>query len=89
MNTTDSAVRRELKGFIDKIPEQNLEILRPILSYFAKNQEINDSLVIETDLTKEEKVIIQAGRKERMEHPENFTPWAAIKAEIDKETNKI
>ena len=37
--------------------------------------------VIETNLTAEEKAVIKAGRKERKEHPENFTPWATVKAE--------
>ena len=37
-------------------------------------------IVIETNLTADEKAVIKAGRKERKEHPENFTPWATIKA---------
>jgi hypothetical protein len=78
MNTT--AVRKELKRFIDAIPESNLEIVRPMLSFLAGYQ-ANKTLVIETDLTAEEKAVIKAGRKERKEHPENFTPWATIKAE--------
>ena len=77
MNTT--AVRRELKCYIDAIPESNLEIIRPMLSFLAGNQ--TKTLVIETDLTVEEKAVIKAGRNERKEHPENFTPWAAVKAE--------
>jgi hypothetical protein len=78
MNTT--AIRRELKRYIDAIPESNLEIVRPMLSFLAGNQAVNKTLAIETDLTAEEKAVIKAGRKERKEHPENFTPWATIKA---------
>jgi hypothetical protein len=75
MNTT--AVRRELKGYIDAIPDRNLEIVRPMLSFLANTQ--NEALVIETDLTAGEKAVIKAGRRERKEHPENFTPWAEIR----------
>ena len=38
-------------------------------------------ILFETNLTAEEKAVIKAGRKERKEHPENFTPWATVKAE--------
>ena len=84
MNTT--AVRKELKRYIDAIPESNLEIVRPMLSFLAGNQALSKTLVIETNLTAEEKVVINAGRKERKEHPENFTPWATVKA--DKNSRK-
>ena len=70
-------IRRELKRYIDAIPESNLEIVRPMLSYLAGTQAAQ--LVIETNLTADEKAVIKAGRKERKEHPENFTPWATIK----------
>ena len=78
MNVT--AVRRELKRYIDVIPENNLEIVRPMLSFLAGNQVVYESFVIEKKLTPDEKAVIRAGRKERAEHPENFTSWAAIKA---------
>ena len=80
------AIRRELKKYIDKIPESNLEIVRPVLSFLAEKQD--DRLVIETNLTTSEKAIIRAGRKERKEHPENFTPWATIKAESSNKIKK-
>jgi len=82
VNTTANTVRRELKHYIDVIPEPNLEIVRPMLSFLAGNQAMNEPLVIETNLTADEKAVIKAGRKERKEHPENFTPWATIKAGI-------
>ena len=75
MNAT--TIRRELKRYIDAIPESNLEIVRPMLSFLAESQNI----IIETNLTAKEKAIIKTGRKERKEHPENFTSWAAVKAE--------
>jgi hypothetical protein len=77
MNAT--AIRRELKRYIDAIPESNLEIVRPMLSFLAGKQ-TKEPLVIETNLTADEKAVVKAGRKERKEHPENFTPWSTIKA---------
>jgi hypothetical protein len=79
MDTTPTAIRGELKGYIDTIPDYNLEVVRPILSFLAKTPAADDPLVIETDLTTEEKNIIAAGRKERKEHPENFTPWKKVR----------
>ena len=78
MNTA-TAVRRELKSYIDAIPENNLEIVRPMLSFLAGTYPANESIVIETNLTVKEKAVVRAGRKERKEHPENFVPWSAIK----------
>jgi len=74
-----ATVRRELKNYIDAIPESNLEIVRPMLSFLAGNQAANGQLIIETNLTADERAVIKAGRKERKEHPENFTPWAQIR----------
>ena len=76
MNAT--TIRRELKRYIDAIPESNLEIVRPMLSFLAGNK-ANDPLVIETSLTADEKEVIKAGRKERKEHPENFTLWTEVR----------
>jgi len=75
-----ATIRRELKRYIDVIPESNLEIVRPMLSFLAGSHDINGPLVIETNLTADEKAVIKAGRRERKEHPENFTPWAHVKA---------
>ena len=75
-----ATIRRELKRYIDAIPESNLEIVRPMLSFLAGNQNKNEPLIIETNLTADEKAIIKAGRKERKKHPENFTSWTSIKA---------
>jgi len=78
MNTA-TTVRRELKNYIDAMPESRLEIVRPMLSFLAGKQAKNEPLIIETNLTIKEKAVIKAGRKERKEHPENFTPWAEIR----------
>jgi len=74
-------VRKELKRYIDAIPENNLEIVRPMLSYLAGNRAIYEPIVIETNLTPDEKAVVLSGRKERMKHPENFTSWTKIKNE--------
>jgi len=76
MNAT--TVRRELKRYIDEIPESNLEILRPMLSFLAGNK-ANEPLIIETNLTADEKAVIKTGRKERKEHPESFTRWTEVR----------
>jgi hypothetical protein len=43
---------------------------------------VDKPLAIETNLTEAEKESITEGRKERKEHPENFTAWADVKKEI-------
>jgi hypothetical protein len=70
-----TAIRQELKSFIDVIPDHSLYALKPLLSVLAETE----SLVIETDLTDEEIALIDEGRRNRKEHPENFTPWAKVR----------
>ena len=66
-------VRREIHNLIDNIPEKKLYALRPLLSVLAYE---DDDI-----LSEEERILLENCRKERKEHPENFTPWAAVKAE--------
>jgi len=54
-----SPIRQEVQGYIDILPDLQLEALRPILTLLA-----NEPFIIETDLTEEEKEIIRQGRKE-------------------------
>ncbi len=54
-----SELRKEVLDCIDRMPDSKLEALRPLLRLLT-----NDSPVIETDLTEEEKEIIRAGREE-------------------------
>jgi hypothetical protein len=56
------------------MPDHGLFIVEPILAHFA-----DEPFFIETNLTEEEKAVIKAGRIERKEHPENFTPWASVR----------
>ena len=79
MNTT--AIRQELKGYIDALPEANLEAVRPILRSYTDGEADDQPLVYETDLTEEERALIAEGMKEYEEHPENFFDWEDVKRE--------
>jgi DNA-binding LacI/PurR family transcriptional regulator len=65
--TTQTVTREQLHGYIDAMPDYGIPIVGPLLAHFA-----DDTIIIETDLTTEEKADIAEGRKERKEHPENF-----------------
>lgn len=54
-----SAIRKEIQDYIDSIPDSKLEALKPLLSVL-----VNDTIILETDLTDEEKAIIARGREE-------------------------
>ena len=54
-----SELRKEIHDYISILPESKLEALKPLLSVL-----VNDIIVIETDLTDEEKEIIARGREE-------------------------
>ena len=82
-----AATRRELKRYIDAIPESNLEIVRPMLSFLAGSKAADEPLVIETDLTVEEKAVVNAGRMERKKSAKSFTPWSAVKESSINSTN--
>jgi len=57
-----SVIRREIQSYIDSIPDIKLEALKPLLSVLA-----NDTIILETDLSDEEKAIITKGREEYMQ----------------------
>ena len=59
---------------IEKIPESCLSSVEPLLSYLA------NEAVMETDLTDEEKMWVQEGRKQYSEHPEDFVLLESIKS---------
>ena len=54
-----TAIRKEIMDYIDDIPDSKLEALMPILTLLAE-----DVVVVETNLTNEEKDIIRQGREE-------------------------
>jgi hypothetical protein len=54
-----SELRAEVLEYIELLPDSKLEALRPILRLLT-----NDTPIVETNLTDEEKEIIRAGRIE-------------------------
>ncbi|MCL2042681.1 MAG: hypothetical protein FWG89_00930 [Treponema sp.] len=65
--TTQTVNRQHLHDYINAMPEYSLHIVEPILAHFA-----DEPLVIETNLTADEKADIAEGRKLRKEYPEEF-----------------
>ncbi|GHV16242.1 hypothetical protein FACS189493_1750 [Spirochaetia bacterium] len=70
---TNAALRQELHAAIDTMPGRNLAALKPLFSVLTE-----PLYTIETDLTDEEKAMIQAGRKEYAEHPETYVPLESV-----------
>ena len=56
-----TAIRKEVMGCIADLPDNKLEALMPILALL-----IDDAIVIETDLTEDERNIVRQGREEYM-----------------------
>lgn len=54
-----TAIRQEILSYIDEISDNKLEALKPILTLL-----VDDSIVIESDLSSYEKEIIMNGREE-------------------------
>ena len=54
-----SEIRKEILGYIDILPDNKLEALKPLITLL-----VNDSVVVETNLTDEERAIIARGREE-------------------------
>ena len=54
-----SELRKEILDCIDRMPDSKLEAIRPLLRLLT-----DDTPVVETDLTDEEREIIRAGREE-------------------------
>jgi hypothetical protein len=55
--------------------------VRPLLRSYTDGAD-DEPLVIETELTDEERCWVAEGMKEYEEHPENFTSWADMKKEL-------
>jgi hypothetical protein len=56
------------------MPKRNLYALKPLLTALAETE----PLIIETDLTDEERAIIAEGDRLFEEHPETFVPRESI-----------
>ena len=69
-----TAIRQEVLDCINELPDVKLEALRPLLRLLV----INEPLIIETDLTEEEKASIAEGRMEYAANPQSFKPLSAI-----------
>jgi len=54
-----SPIRQEVQGYVNLLPDFQLEALRPLLALL-----LADLPIVETDLTDEEKEIIRLGRVE-------------------------
>ena len=74
MSDAALTLRKELHNLIDNMPERKLNALRPLFDIL-----VDDEVIIETDLTDEEKAIIEEGDKHYREHPEDFVPLESIK----------
>jgi len=61
------AVRDEIQGMIDSMPEQSLYELRPLILDFIANAPDNDDT-----LSEEELKLLDECRRERKENPESF-----------------
>ncbi|MDR1159032.1 MAG: hypothetical protein LBK69_00155 [Syntrophomonadaceae bacterium] len=66
-------IRQEIHAFIDDIEESKLAALKPLLSIL-----VDEAIVIETDLTEEERTLIAQGIEEYEKNPESFTPLDLI-----------
>jgi hypothetical protein len=69
-----SALRQELHGYVDEIPEEELAGLRPVLVSLVP------PVIDNSPLTEEELAIIAEGRAERAAHPESFIALADVLA---------
>jgi hypothetical protein len=64
-------VRQELHTYLDILPEAKLSILKPLLSFLAHDTP-DEEMIIETDLTDEEHMIIAQGMEEYAKNPDSF-----------------
>jgi hypothetical protein len=63
---------QEVMGRVQTLPDRKLEALLTILSSEERDVYDDHTLIVETDLTEEEKVIIARGDKNFREHPEEY-----------------
>ena len=66
-------VRQEIHRYIDDISESKLMALKPLLFALA-----GESIVIEYDLTNEERSIVAQGMAEYERNPDSFIPLDKI-----------
>ena len=71
---TATVLRKELKDYIETMPERNLYALKPLLAVLAE-----PLYTIETDLTPEEISMIDEGMAEYRKDPSSFVSLESIK----------
>ena len=71
-------IRQELHSYLDILPEAKLEVLKPLLSFLAHGA-AEAEIIIETDLTDEERAIIAEGMEEYARDPDSFVPLESIR----------
>lgn len=54
-----NAIRKEILEYIENISDSKLEALKPVLAILA-----DESIIVDTDLTEEEKAMIAQGRED-------------------------
>ena len=69
-----TALRQEIHGVIDDIPENNLFVLRPLLDFLIDKNNVDDTLSID------EQELLNQCRIDRKEHPERLTPWKNVRS---------
>ena len=72
------SVRQELHSYLDILPEAKLEVLKPLLSFLAHDA-AEGEMIIETDLTDEERAIIAEGMEEYAKDPSSFVSLDSIR----------
>ena len=70
---TTAVLRKELKSYIETMPERSLYALKPLLSVLSE-----PLYTIETDLTVEEIAMIDEGMAEYRKDPSSFVPLENI-----------
>ena len=64
-----TTIRQEVLNCINDLSDAKLEALRPLLRLL-----VDEPLIIETDLTEEEKASIEEERREYAANPQSFKP---------------
>jgi hypothetical protein len=70
---TTAVLRKELKGYIETMPERSLYALKPLLTVLSE-----PLYTIETDLTADEIAMIDEGMTEYRENPSSFVPLKSL-----------
>ena len=96
MTTETTALRQELHNFIDIMPERKLSALKPLISILMEEaypigmEDIPESeIVIETDLTDEERAIIARGVARYHKHPEEFVTLDSVIEKVKNHGKRI